>query len=85
MYIQHLVHGYVCLIPGVVVLTKFLNYFRLDKINGVDQFVMAYGGLRGAIAFSLVSLTSADTVPAIKTMVCACIMCILFTSFVQVS
>nr|XP_039256170.1 sodium/hydrogen exchanger 3-like isoform X3 [Styela clava] len=68
---------------GVVVLTKILNYIRLDKINAVDQFVMAYGGLRGAIAFSLVSLTSSEVVPAIKTMVCACIVCILFTSFVQ--
>lgn len=69
---------------GVVVLTFILNKFRLDKINGVDQFVMAYGGLRGAIAFSLVSLTSPEIVPAIKTMICACIVCILFTSFVQV-
>ena len=46
---------------------------------------MAYGGLRGAIAFSLVSLTSPDHVPAIKTMICACIVAILVTSFIQVS
>jgi len=62
-----------------------VNYIRLEKINKVDQFVMAYGGLRGAIAFSLVSLTSADHVPAIKTMICACIVAILFTSFIQVT
>ncbi|XP_076810674.1 sodium/hydrogen exchanger 3-like isoform X2 [Clavelina lepadiformis] len=68
---------------GVVVLTFMVNYVRLDKINKVDQFVMAYGGLRGGIAFSLVSLTSADHVPTIKTMICACIVAILFTSFVQ--
>ena len=70
---------------GVLVLTAMVNYVRLDKISKVDQFVMAYGGLRGAIAFSLVSLTSAELVPPIKTMICACIVAILFTSFIQVS
>nr|XP_018666770.1 sodium/hydrogen exchanger 3-like isoform X2 [Ciona intestinalis] len=68
---------------GVVGLTFVINYIRLDKINRVDQFVMAYGGLRGAIAFSLVSLTQPEHVPTIKTMICSCIVAILFTSFVQ--
>ena len=61
------------------------NSFRLDRINRVDQFVMAYGGLRGAIAFSLVSLVNQRTVEVKETMICACIVVILFTSFVQVS
>ena len=69
---------------GVLALTFLANKFRLDKIDMVDQFVMAYGGLRGAIAFSLVSLTSVETVPAIKTMVCATIVVVYFTCFLQV-
>ena len=68
---------------GVYALTAMINYVRLEKINNVDQFVMAYGGLRGAIAFSLVSLSSNGNVPAVNTMICACIIVILFTSFVQ--
>nr|CAB3266346.1 sodium/hydrogen exchanger 3-like [Phallusia mammillata] len=68
---------------GVLSLTWIINCIRIDKISKVDQFVMAYGGLRGAIAFSLVSLTSPELVPPIKTMICACIVAILFTSFVQ--
>ena len=44
---------------------------------------MAYGGLRGGIAFSLTQLTSIDDVPNIKMMLCACLVVIFFTSFIQ--
>ena len=37
-------------------LTFLLNLGRIRKITLTEQFIMAYGGLRGAIAFSL-SLT----------------------------
>lgn len=43
-----------------------LNMGRMDRIGYVDQFVMAYGGLRGGIAFSLCRLTCLQDVPAIK-------------------
>ena len=85
IYFRKLLQFVFNFIIGVYSLTAMVNYVRLEKINKVDQFVMAYGGLRGAIAFSLVSLTSADHVPAIKTMICACIVAILFTSFIQVT
>ena len=37
-------------------LTWIANRLRLTKLSRLDQFIMAYGGLRGAIAFALVVL-----------------------------
>ncbi|KAK6760690.1 hypothetical protein RB195_021956 [Necator americanus] len=39
---------------GVYLLTFFLNRFRYedDRISWVDQFVMAYGGIRGAVCYA---------------------------------
>ena len=68
----------------VYTLTFLLNLGRLDRICYVDQFIMAYGGLRGGIAFSLCQLTCLQNVPAIKNMLCATIIAVFFTSFVQV-
>lgn len=44
---------------------------------------MAYGGLRGGIAFALTKLTSIQLVPQINVMLCACLVVIFFTSFIQ--
>ena len=41
---------------GVIILTAIANQYRLHKLSKVDQFVMMYGGLRGAVAFALVLL-----------------------------
>ena len=46
----------IILIPGVLLLTAIANNYRLHKLKTVDQFVMMYGGLRGAVAFALVLL-----------------------------
>lgn len=64
-------------------LSYLLNKVRLEPIGKVDQFVMAYGGLRGGIAFSLTKLTSIQLVPQINAMLCACLVVIFFTSFIQ--
>jgi NhaP-type Na+/H+ or K+/H+ antiporter len=49
--------NHICFSPqGVLVLTAIANNYRLHKLSTVDQFVMMYGGLRGAVAFALVLL-----------------------------
>ncbi|XP_074647009.1 sodium/hydrogen exchanger 3-like isoform X2 [Tubulanus polymorphus] len=68
---------------GVVILTAIANRFRLVKLSKVDQFVMAYGGLRGAIAFSLVSLLPADIIVYKRLFVTATIVVVYFTVFIQ--
>ena len=53
-------------IISVYGLSWVVNRVRLEPIGYVDQFVMAYGGLRGGIAFSLAKLTSMNQVPQVK-------------------
>uniref|UniRef100_W5L7P8 Sodium/hydrogen exchanger n=1 Tax=Astyanax mexicanus TaxID=7994 RepID=W5L7P8_ASTMX len=70
---------------GVVGLTFFINKFRMVKLTGKDQFIVAYGGLRGAIAFSLAFLLSAEHFPMKNLFLTAIITVVFFTVFVQVS
>ena len=98
---------------SVYTLTYILNIGRLDRISYVDQFIMAYGGLRGGIAFSLCKLMCVQAresfflftlnymiylprlkifftfnfklVPSIQNLLCATVIAVFFTSFVQVS
>nr|XP_032829357.1 sodium/hydrogen exchanger 2-like [Petromyzon marinus]XP_032829358.1 sodium/hydrogen exchanger 2-like [Petromyzon marinus] len=67
---------------GVVVLTFIINRYRLVSLTAKDQFIIAYGGLRGAICFSLVYLLPADF-PKKQLLITATIIVILFTVFVQ--
>lgn len=39
---------------GVFFLTYVLNIHRVQKIDLVDQFIMSYGGIRGAVCYGLV-------------------------------
>lgn len=55
------------------------------KLSGKDQFIVAYGGLRGAIAFSLVFLLSGDDFAMKNMFLTAIITVIFFTVFVQVT
>uniref|UniRef100_A0A8C5LKF2 Sodium/hydrogen exchanger n=1 Tax=Leptobrachium leishanense TaxID=445787 RepID=A0A8C5LKF2_9ANUR len=74
-----------CLIArvlGVLGLTWFINKFRIVKLTPKDQFIIAYGGLRGAIAFSLGYLLNADHFPR-EMFLTAIITVIFFTVFVQ--
>ncbi|XP_023254981.1 Na(+)/H(+) exchanger beta-like, partial [Seriola lalandi dorsalis] len=74
----------ICLVSrvlGVIGLTYVINKFRIVKLTKKDQFIVAYGGLRGAIAFSLGFLL---TNSKLKNMfLTAIITVIFFTVFVQ--
>ncbi|XP_038271048.1 sodium/hydrogen exchanger 2-like [Dermochelys coriacea] len=66
---------------GILVLTFFVNRLHVNTITSKDQFIIAYGGLRGAICFSLVFLL--PDFPRKKLFIAATTVVILFTVFVQ--
>ncbi|KAM9377537.1 sodium/hydrogen exchanger 2-like [Pholidichthys leucotaenia] len=73
-----------CLIwrgTGVLLLTAMVNKLRRNAVTFRDQFIIAYGGLRGAICFSLVFLI--DDFPKKRLFITTTIVVILFTVCVQ--
>lgn len=73
----------VSLLLGVILLVAIANRFRIHKLSNVDQFVMSYGGLRGAVAFALVLLIDPKHVPLQPLFVTTTICVIYFTVFLQ--
>jgi NhaP-type Na+/H+ or K+/H+ antiporter len=65
----------------VVVQCAVLNRFRRRRFSLTDQFVLSYGGLRGAIAFGLV--ISTRSFPARQMFITTTLAVIFFTVFVQ--
>ncbi|NWS48958.1 SL9A5 protein, partial [Probosciger aterrimus] len=68
---------------GVVLQTCVLNRFRLIPLDRIDQVVMSYGGLRGAVAFALVILLERTKVKAKDYFVATTIVVVFFTVIVQ--
>ncbi|XP_026518591.1 sodium/hydrogen exchanger 5-like, partial [Terrapene carolina triunguis] len=68
---------------GVILQTWVLNRFRLTPLDRIDQVVMSYGGLRGAVAFALVILLDGDKVRAKDYFVATTIVVVFFTVLVQ--
>ena len=68
---------------GVLILTALANNYRLHKLTMIDQFVMMYGGLRGAVAFALVLLVDERTIPHFKMFRTTTIAMVYWTVFVQ--
>uniref|UniRef100_A0A3Q2GPW8 Sodium/hydrogen exchanger n=1 Tax=Cyprinodon variegatus TaxID=28743 RepID=A0A3Q2GPW8_CYPVA len=69
---------------GVVGQTWVLNRFRLVPLDKIDQVVMSYGGLRGAVAFALVVLLDGEQVKAKDYFVATTIVVVFFTVMFQV-
>lgn len=68
----------------MVFLTFILNKLRLSKLELVEQFVLSYGGLRGAMVYGLVSSLDATVIPEKQMYVTTTIVFIYFSVFLQV-
>ncbi|KAM6980202.1 sodium/hydrogen exchanger 5 [Aplochiton taeniatus] len=68
---------------GVIGQTWVLNWFRLVPLDKIDQVVMSYGGLRGAVAFALVVLLDGNQVKAKDYFVATTIIVVFFTVMFQ--
>ncbi|XP_055991272.1 sodium/hydrogen exchanger 3 isoform X2 [Sorex fumeus] len=68
---------------GVVLQTWVLNRYRMVQLELIDQVVMSYGGLRGAVAFALVVLLDENKVKEKSLFVSTTIVVIYFTVIFQ--
>ncbi|XP_019364689.1 PREDICTED: sodium/hydrogen exchanger 3 [Gavialis gangeticus] len=68
---------------GVVIQTWILNHYRMVQLGIIDQVVMSYGGLRGAVAFALVALLDQDKMKAKNLFVSTTIIVVFFTVIFQ--
>ena len=77
----------ICRFISVYGLTWIANKHRVKIINLQEQFIMAYGGLRGAVGFSLVKMISENDVDdgTRRLFVTTTLVVVTFTIFFQVS
>lgn len=66
----------------IYTLSAFLNRNRVKPISKREQFIMAYGGLRGAVGFSLVTVL-ADSNPFKVMFQTTTLVVIFITVFIQ--
>jgi NhaP-type Na+/H+ or K+/H+ antiporter len=64
-------------------MSMLLNQFDEPKIRFVDQFVMAYGGIRGAVCYGLVVSWHRDATIEYETFTSTVMIVILVTSIFQ--
>ncbi len=72
------------LYAGVFFLNWVLNQSRLIPIDIMDQFVMAYGGLRGAVAYGLAAILDEKKIPEKNLMLGTTLIVVYFTVILQV-
>uniref|UniRef100_A0A4X2LSX1 Sodium/hydrogen exchanger n=1 Tax=Vombatus ursinus TaxID=29139 RepID=A0A4X2LSX1_VOMUR len=68
---------------GVVLQTWLLNKYRMVQLEIIDQVVMSYGGLRGAVAYALVVLLDENKVKEKNLFVSTTIIVVFFTVIFQ--
>ncbi|XP_053190043.1 sodium/hydrogen exchanger 3-like [Scomber japonicus] len=70
-------------IIGVFFLTWILNKFRLVPLEFIDQVIMSYGGLRGAVAYGLAMMLDEHKIKEKNLMVCTTLIVVYFTVILQ--
>ena len=73
----------ICRFIAVYGLVWVVNKYRVKKINLQEQFIMAYGGLRGAVGFSLVKMVKCTVEPR-NMFITTTLIVVMFTIFLQV-
>ena len=68
---------------SVYFFTFLANRGRMKKINLQEQFIMAYGGLRGGVGFSLVKMVQREVIPSANMFVTTTLMVVMATIFIQ--
>lgn len=74
----------VLFVSGIIIQAFLANRVRLTKMTVTDQFVMSFGGLRGAIAFALSALLEKEVYKSRDLMITATIVVVYFTNLVLV-
>jgi len=82
----------ICLTLAIILPLRFFlvfslswlsKFWRIKPLGYRDQFIMAYGGLRGAIAFALAFALEAEDYPARDIVITATLVVVWFTVFIQ--
>uniref|UniRef100_A0A8C4GLW6 Sodium/hydrogen exchanger n=1 Tax=Dicentrarchus labrax TaxID=13489 RepID=A0A8C4GLW6_DICLA len=68
---------------GVFFLTWILNKFRLVPVELIDQVIMSYGGLRGAVAYGLAVMLDENKIKEKNLMVSTTLIVVYFTVILQ--
>ncbi|XP_062343261.1 sodium/hydrogen exchanger 3-like isoform X1 [Osmerus eperlanus] len=68
---------------GTFFLTWILNRYRLVPLEIIDQVVMSYGGLRGAVAYALAVLLDENKIPEKNLMLSTTLIVVYFTVILQ--
>ena len=71
--------------PGVFFLTWILNKFRLVPVEYIDQVIMSYGGLRGAVAYGLAVMLEKSKIKERNLMISTTLIVVYFTVILQVT
>lgn len=69
---------------GVFSLTWCLNRYRLVPVEIIDQLVMSYGGLRGAVAYGLAASLDETKIPEKNLIISTTLIVVYFTVILQV-
>ena len=68
---------------SVYFFTFFANRRRMKPINLQEQFIMAYGGLRGGVGFSLVKMINEEVIPSADMFATTTLMVVMTTIWIQ--